>query len=95
MDALSEQLHRFLIHAGKASHLLDKTTENNLRSLLSLLTVADEQVLIAYYGLFGAEVESLDRLAAKYGVSAEVMSQVIAVCLRKIAITPEWQMIKR
>ncbi|MDD6542519.1 MAG: hypothetical protein PUF32_09485 [Prevotella sp.] len=94
MDALSSELQRFLIHMGKASHLIDPKTEGYVRSLLKLLTVADEQVLTQYYGLFGSQVQSLDSLAAHYGVTAEVMQQVIETCLRKLAVTPEWQMIK-
>ena len=56
MDALSSELQRFLIHMGKASHLIDPKTEGYVRSLLKLLTVADEQVLTQDDGLFGSQV---------------------------------------
>ena len=40
------------------------------------------------------EPHRLDDLAHRYKVSPEIMQQGIEACLRKIAVSPEWQQIK-
>ena len=48
-----------------------------------------------YYGLFGAERKSLQEIAAKLNLSQEEAMARIDQCVRKLAVTPEWQMMKQ
>jgi len=48
-----------------------------------------------YYGLFGAERKSLQEIAKVLELSEENAMERIDQCIRKLAVTPEWQMIKQ
>lgn len=95
MDALSSELQSFLIHLGKEPNCVSENMEHYVKHLLHLLHTDDEQMLIKMYGLFGTPVSSLEYLAHERNFSHEQLRQTIETCLRKIAITPEWQMIKQ
>lgn len=65
-----------------------------MQHLLQLLSLPEENILKLYYGLYGNSVRSLSDIAGMCGVTEEQMQQVIERCLRRIAVTPEWQSIK-
>ena len=55
----------------------------------------DEEALLHYYGLFGHERLALADIARERQESPEQTMAVIDRCIRKLAVTPEWQMINR
>lgn len=95
MDILSNELHNFLIQLGENSTCVSEKVEHYMKHILHLLTVNDETLLLHYYGLFGNQKMSLDELSHTYGISSEAVSGVVETCLRKLAVTPEWQMVKQ
>ncbi|MBQ9260527.1 MAG: hypothetical protein IJ185_00255 [Prevotella sp.] len=48
-----------------------------------------------YYGLFGSVRKSLQEIAAELELSQEDAMERIDQCVRKLAVTPEWQMMKQ
>ena len=68
--------------------------EHQMEHLLALLDPDDEELILHYYGLFGHERRSLDALAAERHEQPDVTLAAVARLLRRIAVTPEWQMIK-
>lgn len=94
MDALSDELHHFLRRLGERPEQVGDKLQGYVRALLRLLTPADEQLVMRHYGLFGCTAESAEQLASQYNTDAETVRQVLAQCLRKIAVTPEWQSVK-
>lgn len=95
MDTLSNELHDFLVRLGKDPHCVSEKVEHYMKHILHLLSVNDETLLLRYYGLFGNKKVPLTELAHTYGTNEEVLVQVIETSLRKLAITPEWQMVKQ
>ncbi|MGN1263019.1 MAG: hypothetical protein ACI4TW_03195 [Prevotella sp.] len=94
MDSLSRELQTFLVRLGYDADSVSHEAAHGMEHILHLLQPADEDTLIHYYGLFGAERFSLDDLAAERGMSPEDMMASIDASIRKIAVTPEWQEIK-
>ena len=64
-----------------------------MEHLFSLLLPDDEADLAAYYGLFGHERCSLDEIAARHAEAHEDALARIHRSLRRLAVTPEWQML--
>lgn len=95
MDTLSTELQNFLELLASKPDCVSEKIEHYVKHILHLLSVNDENLLIRYYGLFGNKKTPLDELAHTYGISAEALLAIIEMCLRKLAITPEWQMIKQ
>lgn len=95
MDSLSSELQTFLIRLGKEPDCVSERMEHYIKHLLYLLQTDEERILTEYYGLFGHNVKSLEDLASERQLSPAMLEQVIETCLRRIAITPEWQMIKQ
>ena len=60
--------------------------------VLHWLTVPDENAVMAYFGILGAERKSLAEIAKERSMAEEAMMEHIDTCLRKLAVTPEWQM---
>ena len=91
MDALTRELNTRLVAMAYqgATHL----QEHQMEHLLALLDPTDEETLIHYYGLFGQERRSLDDLAADRHEQPEQTMAAIWKLLRRIAVTPEWQML--
>lgn len=94
MDNLSKELQDYLIRLGKDEEKFGSKLAGYTRQLINMLYSSDAQIIEEYYGLFGNEPHPLDELAAKYKTTPEVMLQGIEACLRKIAVSPEWQQIK-
>ena len=69
--------------------------EHYLEHLLYLLQPEEEEAVTHYYGLFGAERKSLQDIAKELELSQEDAMALIDQCIRKLAVTPEWQMMKQ
>ena len=95
MDALTRQLHSFLVRAGLKPTAVSPQTEHYLEHLLYLLPPEDEEAVTHYYGLFGCERLSLQEIAKELELSQEDAMERIDQCVRRLAITPEWQMLKQ
>ena len=95
MDALTRSLHSFLVRIGLNPMSITPQTEHNLEHLLFLLPPEDEETVTHYYGLFGCERESLQDIAKELGLSQEDAMARIDQFIRKLAVTPEWQMIRQ
>jgi len=95
MDYLTRQLHSFLVRAGLNPTTISPQMEHNLEHLLYLLPPEEEEAVTHYYGLFGSQRLSLQEIAAELELSQEDAMERIDQCVRKLAVTPEWQMLKR
>ena len=95
MDKLTRQLHSFLVRVGLEPMSLSPQMEHYLEHLLYLLPPEEEEAMTHYYGLFGSERKSLQEIAKELELSQEDAMARIDQCVRKLAITPEWQMLKQ
>ena len=93
MDALTHTLHAYLVRLGLNPTAATPRAEHYLEHLLSLLDPADEEALTNYYGLFGCEQSSLHDVATQLGLPEEAALEHINHCVRRLAVTPEWQML--
>ena len=93
MDKTEKELQSFLVLMGYTS-AVPHDIEHRMEHLLHLLDTSDAADLEAYYGLFGTERMALDDIARRRGLSPEDMMACIDSCIRKIAVSPEWQMMK-
>ena len=94
-DNLSRELHSFLVYIGLNPMSITPQMEHYLEHLLYLLPPEEEEAVTHYYGLFGSERKSLQEIAKKLEQSQEDALARIDQCVRKLAITPEWQMLKQ
>ena len=95
MDQVTRSLHSFLVRVGLNPTYLSPQTEHYLEHLLYLLPPEEEEAVEHYYGLFGCERESLQEIAKELEMSQEDAMARIDQCVRKLAVTPEWQMLKQ
>ena len=95
MDYLTRQLHSFLVRVGLNPTSIPPQMEHYLEHLLYLLPPEEEKAVTHYYGLFGSQRLSLQEIAAELELSQEDAMERIDQCVRKLAVTPEWQMLKR
>ena len=95
MDAITQKLHAFLVHIGLHPESISPQMEHYLEHLLYLLPPEEEEAVTHYYVLFGAERRSLQEIASKLNMSQEDAIERIDQCVRKLAVTPEWQMIRQ
>lgn len=94
MDALSKELHDFLCRLGEQPEQVSDKLQGYTQALLRLLTPADELLVKYRYGILGCNKESIPQLATRFNTDKGTVESVLQQCLRKIAITPEWQDIK-
>ena len=94
-DNLSRELHSFLVRIGMAPDSISSKMEHYLEHLLYLLPPEEEEAVTHYYGLFGVQRKSLQEIAAELQLSQEDTMARIDQCVRKLAVTPEWQMLKQ
>ena len=94
-DNLSRELHSFLVRIGMAPDSISPKMEHYLEHLLYLLPPEEEEAVTHYYGLFGVQRKSLQEIAAELQLSQEYTMARIDQCVRKLAVTPEWQMLKQ
>ena len=95
MDALTRSLHTFLVHVGISPTGITPQMEHYLEHLLFLLPPEEEEAVTHYYGLFGCERKSLQEIARELDLSQEETMERIDNCIRKLAVTPEWQMLQQ
>lgn len=94
MDNLSRELNTFLVSLGMNPEATGHDMEHKMEHLLHLLQPDDEQAIVDYYGLFGTPRRSLAELASDHGLKEEDMMAAIDICVRRLAVTPEWQQMK-
>lgn len=95
MDALSSELQTFLIRLGKEPGCVSEKTEHYIKHILHLLYSDEERILTEYYGLFGNSVSTLEDIACERNISTGQLNKIIETSLRKLAVSPEWQMVKQ
>ncbi len=95
MDKYAKQVGDYLELMSRSSLLVTDGDRRNMSVLLAMLGPIDEQILEARYGLFGQKRMPLDAIASRYRLTAEALADIIAKDLRRLAITPEWQMLLR
>ena len=94
-DNLSRELHSFLVYIGLNPMSITPQMEHYLEHLLYLLPPEEEEALTHYFGLFGEAQKSLQEIAKELELSQEDAMARIDQCVRKLAVTPEWQMMKQ
>ena len=94
-DKLTRELHSFLVRIGMQPTSISPQMEHYLEHLLYLLPPEEEEAVTHYYGLFGSERKSLQEIAKELELSQEDALARIDLCIRKLAVTPEWQMLKQ
>ena len=94
-DNLSRELHSYLVRVGLNPTSLSPQMEHYLEHLLYLLPPEEEETVTHYYGLFGCERKSLMEIARDLEMTQEDAMTRIDQCIRKLAVTPEWQMLKQ
>ena len=95
MDELTKELQSFLVQLHYQPACVSHQVSHYLEHLTHLLPVDDEEAMLHYFGVLGHEQQSLAELAQTRGISPEDMIARIDNGLRKLAITPEWQMLKQ
>ena len=95
MDPLTRQLHTFLVRVGLNPTTISPQMEHYLEHLLYLLPPEEEEAVTHYYGLFGTQRLSLQEIASELESSQEDTMDRIDQCVRKLAVTPEWQMMNQ
>ena len=95
MDSLTRSLQSFLVRVGLNPTSLSPQMEHYLEHLLYLLPPEEEKAVTHYYGLFGAQRLSLQEIAKELESSQEDAMERIDQCVRKLAVTPEWQMLNQ
>lgn len=95
MDKYAQQLNDYLELMSRSALLISEGDRRNMRVLLTMLGPIDEQILEARYGLFGQERTPVDDIARRYRLTPDSLADIIAKDLRRLAITPEWQMLLR
>ena len=94
-DNLTKELHSYLVRIGINPTSVTPQMEHYLEHLLYLLPPEEEEAVTHYYGLFGCERKSLQEIAKELKMSQEEAMTRIDQCVRKLAVTPEWQMLKQ
>ena len=95
MDELTKELQSFLVRMHYEPESVSHQMEHYMEHLVCLLPPDAEDVVLHYFGILGHEQLSLDELATKNSLSPETMMEQIDNSLRKLAVTPEWQMMKQ
>lgn len=95
MDKLTKELNTVLVEMGLNPSGIAHEKVHRMEHLLDLLSPDDSLAVTQYYGLFATPRLSLHELASAHGLSDEDMMAAIDVCVRRIAVSPEWQMIKK
>lgn len=94
MDQLTKELQSLLVKLHYEPESVAHHTVHQLEHLFHLLNVEDEEALLHYFGILGREQKGLSDIAREKGLSDVETMEAIDICLRKLAVTPEWQIIK-
>ena len=95
MDQLTKELQAFLVQIHYTPDVVSHKVLHYIEHLTHLLEVEDEEMVLHYFGILEHEQLSLDEIARKRKESPEETMSRIDECLRKLAVTPEWQMVKQ
>lgn len=95
MDKISEPLHQYLTLLGRDSSLKGSRMEHYMKHLLRLLPPKEEEILKQTYGLFGTKQRTADEMAHSQDTSTDNLRQATDTSLRRIAVSPEWQMLQQ
>lgn len=94
MDKLTKEFHSFLVNMRYNPEKVNDKVKHYMEHLLRLLSPADEEAVLHYYGILGHEQLSLMEIAHNRQQPEEVTMEEIDNALRRLAITPEWQMMR-
>lgn len=95
MDALSDRLAAYLRLMRTSALLVSDGDRANMDVLLTMLGALDKDIVECYFGLRDMQPQSIGQLAERFGVAPEQMRHIIETDLRRIAISPEWQLMWR
>ena len=95
MDELTKELQTFLVRMRYQPESVSPTITHNMEHLVRLLDADDEEAVLHYFGILGYEQLSLNEIAQERKLPPEDMMALIDRLLRRLAITPEWQMMKQ
>lgn len=95
MDELIAELRTFLERLGARPESVSHRMEHYIEHLLRILPPEQEEIVHRRFGLFGHNAEATDAIAKSLGCSEEQIETDINVSLRRIAVSPEWQMIRQ
>ena len=95
MDELTKELQTFLVRMRYQPESVSHTITHNMEHLVRLLDADDEEAVLHYFGILGYEQLSLNEIAQERKLSPEDMMALVDRLLRRLAITPEWQMMKQ
>lgn len=95
MDQLSQDLSNFLMRMHIQPNSVNERIEHFMKHLIYLLPDDDVRLVSAFYGINDCQLTSDAVLAERYGCTVLELQQRIEHDLRRLAVTPEWQMIKQ
>ena len=95
MDSLSKELHEFLVRLHYHPEEFDERVIHYMEHLFMLLSKDDEEAILHYFGIVGRAQMLLADISERRGVTQETMMESIDINIRKLAVTPEWQEIKK
>ena len=95
MDQLSQDLSNFLMRMHIQPNSVNERIEHFMKHLIYLLPDDDVRLVSAFYGINDCQLTSDAVLTERYGCTVLELQQRIEQDLRRLAVTPEWQMIKQ
>ena len=94
MDAVTKELQALLVRMHYNPATVSHQMEHYVSHLARLLPPADEEALLHYFGILGHEQLSLHQIALDRDEDDETTMAAIDRSLRRLAITPEWEMLR-
>ena len=94
MDAVTKELQALLVRMHYNPTTVSHQMEHYVSHLVRLLPPADEETLLHYFGILGHEQLSLHQIACDRGEDDETTMDAIDRSLRRLAVTPEWEMLR-
>ena len=95
MDKYTKELLSFLVKMKLSPQSIDSHVTHNMEHLYNLLSENNRYDVLHYFGILDCEQLSLSEIALSRNISEEQMMLIIDKCLRQLAISPEWQIIKQ
>ena len=92
MDEVTKAFQAFLLRMRYEPETVPHTDIHHAGHLLALLSPDDEEAVTDYFGIMGHKQLSLQEIAERRKEEPEETMSHIDACLRKLAITPEWEM---
>lgn len=95
MDELTKELQTFLVRISYDPETISHETTHYMEHIMHLLPLNEEEEVLHYFGILGHRRISLAELAKERGMEQEALLERIDRNLRKLAVTPEWQIIRQ